>query len=143
MIANAVCAKPCSYLVPIDSMTYRPFSLPPSEPEALLASKRGGGTYDGMEPRVAKLEADMTDIKVLLGRIDERTSAMASNAASKADLAEMETRLVGKIGAVETRVGVVEGALGRTLGVWQFIGVMAVAVGLITQWPRIVAITGG
>src|SRR3546814_9899988 len=50
-----------------------------------LQSGGGGGTYDGMEARVAKLESgvdeikkSLTDIRVTLASIDERTKQMAT-----------------------------------------------------------------
>ncbi|WP_206452968.1 hypothetical protein [Aurantimonas marina] len=121
-------------------------SLHPSDGSRPLPPGDGGGKYDGMEARVSKLENDMTDIRVTLGRIDERTLAIAQNMAGKADLASAEASLHGRVGGVETglstRVGAVEGELKRTLGFWQFFGVMAAAVALILAWPKLSALLG-
>src|SRR3546814_7264935 len=54
--------------------------------ERLAELDRGGGTYDGMEARVATLESgvdeikkSLTDIRVTLASIDERPKQMATN----------------------------------------------------------------
>ncbi len=104
----------------------------------------GGGTYDGMETRVAKLESDMTDIKVLLGRIDERLIAMSAVMVTKSDLADVENRLSDRIGRVESRVSHIEGALEAKMSTSQFVqygtGLAALSVAAITlllKWPII------
>ncbi len=78
-----------------------------------------------MEQRVTKLENDMTEIKVTLGRIDERLIGMANNLATKADVAKIDGKLDGK------------------LGVWQFLPALGAAVALILAWPKISAFFGG
>lgn len=79
---------------------------------------------DDLEARVRTLEKDMTDIKVMLGRIDERLTGMAGNLATKADVAKIDGKLDAK------------------LGVWQFLPVIAGAVALILAWPKLSALLG-
>lgn len=97
---------------------------------------------DQVEARVAKLESDMTDIKVLLGKIEVRLDSIDRNMATKVDLSESERRINEKIAAVDTRVGRTEGELKRTLGVWQFLAIMIAVVGVIVKWPLISAALG-
>ncbi|GGD90241.1 hypothetical protein GCM10011390_06280 [Aureimonas endophytica] len=106
----------------------------------------GGGNYDDMEPRVAKLENDMTDIKVLLGKIETRLDSIDRNMATKLDLSESERRINERIGTVDGRVSKLEGSLESKLGYWQFVGtglVMASltvgALGLLIRWFGVAA----
>jgi hypothetical protein len=61
-----------------------------------LNSGDGGGTYDGMEPRIAKLEARadgiekrLDDIKTDIGRIETRLISMSDNQLTKWDMAQV------------------------------------------------------
>lgn len=86
---------------------------------ASLTKGGSDGTFNAMEARVSKLETDMTEIKVTLGRLDERLTAMSSALASKADVAEIKGELRGK------------------LGFWQFLGVVLAIGALIVKWPEL------
>ena len=76
-------------------------SLTDDAPQTLSpVATGGGGPHDpGMEPRVAALEADMKDVKAVLGdirlvltRLDERTTHLAT----KEDVANVRTDLASK-----------------------------------------------
>lgn len=70
---------------------------------AALKGGGGGGTYDGMENRVSKLEANvdgikdkLSDIRVLLASIDERTKHMPT----RWDVVLILAAMAGLIGGV-------------------------------------------
>jgi hypothetical protein len=51
----------------------------------------GGGTFDGMEPRVARLEADMEHVKKTLDRFDGRAERQGGDiSVLKADVATLK-----------------------------------------------------
>lgn len=94
----------------------------------------GGDNYDRMEARVAKLEDSMTDIKVVLGKIETRLESMDRHLATKAD-----------VEAISGEVKSVRSALDGKLGSWEFIrtslvlmglGISAVAL-IAANWPRL------
>lgn len=85
----------------------------PRTGEAPLKSGDGGGTFDGMEPRVKALEDGMTDIKVTLARIEERMSHLAT----KEDVGKMAERVAG----LEK----------SSLTYWQFLGTGIALSGLL------------
>src|SRR5262249_52322918 len=64
------------------------------EKREALKNGGGGGRFDGMEPRIAKLESGMTDIKVSLSRIEESLKAVALSS----DLKELK----GKVDTLPT-----------------------------------------
>ncbi|BAV45832.1 Uncharacterized protein MLTONO_0929 [Mesorhizobium loti] len=87
----------------------------------------GGGTYDEMEARVKAVEQAMVDIKVTLGRLDERTAALAT----KED--------VSKVG---TEVGKLQGEMKGTLGFWQFLMVVGALLAIVLRWPELFRMVG-
>jgi hypothetical protein len=63
-----------------------------------IASQRGD---DGMEPRITRLEGfadecrrDIRSVDVLLAKIETVTEGLARNAATKADVAQLESTLI-------------------------------------------------
>lgn len=82
----------------------------------------GGGTYDGMEPRIAKLEARadgiekrLDDIKTDIGRVETRLISMADtqsakwdafakNQLTKWDMAQVVVYLIGAMAAAAVLV---------------------------------------
>ncbi|MBA8900310.1 hypothetical protein [Phyllobacterium sp. P30BS-XVII] len=56
-----------------------------------LKSGDGGGTFDGMETRISKLESNLIDIKVFLARIEENLESVASSA----DVKELKGKVDG------------------------------------------------
>jgi len=69
-----------------------------------LNSGGGGGTYDGMEPRIASLEARadgiekrLDDIKTDIGRVETRLISMADNQLTKWDMAQVVFFIVGAL----------------------------------------------
>lgn len=61
----------------------------PDEPRLPLRGGDGGGTYDGMEPRVAKLEAHMEHVRADLAKL---ANVPADLAELKAKVAELPTK---------------------------------------------------
>lgn len=80
---------------------------PPSPP---LQPPGGGGSWDGMEPRIAVLEADMTHVKEHLGKLAEVPADLATlkertaHLSTKADLSDAITAAVDRIGNRTQRV---------------------------------------
>jgi hypothetical protein len=69
-----------------------------------LKSGGGGGTYDGMEPRIAKLEARadgiekrLDDIKTDIGRVETRLISMADNQLTKWDMVQVVIYSIGAL----------------------------------------------
>ncbi len=79
----------------------------------------GGEHYDrSIEPRVFRVENDVRDLKDTLAelktmvvRMDARLEAVLPHLATKADLANMDTRL----GAVDAKLGAMDARLDATL----------------------------
>jgi hypothetical protein len=90
----------------------------------------GGEHYDrNVEPRLSRVENDVRDLKDTLAelktmvlRMDARLEAVLPHLATKADLANMETKLGAmeanmdtKLGAMDGRLGVMDARLDATL----------------------------
>jgi hypothetical protein len=67
-----------------------------------LNSGGGGGTYDGMEPRVAALEADMKEIKADLKKVLVDLSYLRG----KADAMPTTVQLIGFVIAIFVAAGI-------------------------------------
>lgn len=90
-----------------------------SEPRR-LKDQSGGGTYDGMEARVAKLEADVAHLVKQVDRIDARTESMPRDIAVLSEkISGLPTKdyLDDKFGKQLTRIGMVVTAVGIIIGI--------------------------
>lgn len=80
----------------------------------------GGGTYDGMETRVAKLEADVSHLVKQVDRIDARTEPMPADlAVLKERVSSLPTKdyLDDKFGRQLTRMGIVVAIVSAVIGI--------------------------
>ncbi|MBN9601844.1 MAG: hypothetical protein J0G33_02825 [Afipia felis] len=98
------------------------------EAEPALKSGGGGGTFDGMEPRVAALEKGFE-------RIEKKLDTLLT------DVAEMKGQLKGMPSAIA--FGELKGrvdSLPTTAKVASLLGIAVAIVTLITKWDSILAI---
>jgi hypothetical protein len=58
----------------------------------------------GLGPRVARLESDVTDLKVMLGRIEARLDTALPTLATSAQIAELRGDLSGQIAELRGRM---------------------------------------
>lgn len=75
--------------------------------------------YDGLTAQVALVEADVHDIKDVLGELKvmvTRIDAQIPYLATKADVAGVETRMEARIGGLETRTDARIGGLDSRIG---------------------------
>jgi hypothetical protein len=81
-----------------------------------------------MEARVAKLEDAMLDVRLTLVRIEEKINSLAT----KDDL-----HVVAK------DLSLLKGEMKGTLGLWQFLGIVAILLTIVLRWPELFRVIGG
>lgn len=100
---------------------------PPGPP---LQPPGGGGTFDGMEPRVARLEADVAHIKTDVADLKSAVRTMTTDVtAIKVDLA----RLAERVGNLPTK-----GYIG-----WWITGGVAASIGVLTLLSKLGILVAG
>jgi hypothetical protein len=100
-----------------------------------LPSGGGGGTYDGMEARVAALEGKFD-------RIEAKLDGLVSDVSSiRADVAEIKGKLSGLPNAYE--FGQLKGRVDSLPTTAKVGTIVAIAVGIVTlvlRWPEVAAL---
>lgn len=113
-------------------MTRPPIKLVEMDPAGTaLSSAAGGGTYDGMEPRVAQLEADMKVVRSDLAYIRGKLDALPTGK----DFADIR----GEIGVLRGEIGFVRGKINRLPTFAKLSALAALAAGFIALLPKIQA----
>lgn len=103
-----------------------------------LKSGGGGGTFDGMEARVKRLEDDMKEVKGDLKSLlvnSAEIKALLQSIASKSDLEATKSSLSDRISGIE-------GQAKHMLTFWQFLIVVGVILGIILRWPELFKLVG-
>lgn len=103
-----------------------------------LKSGDGGGTFDGMEARVKRLEDDMKEVKgdlksLLVNSAEIKT--LLQSTASKADVESARSSL-------SDRVSGIEGQAKHMLTFWQFLIVVGGLLAIILRWPELFKLIG-
>lgn len=89
----------------IHDITGRGRDLDAFHKEMMLKSGGGGGTYDGMEPRIKRLEDDMKEVKDGLQNVRERLARIEGQLADMPTKDWMNTRMLAYFGVTIAAIG--------------------------------------
>lgn len=103
-----------------------------------LKSGGGGGTFDGMEARVKRLEDDMKEVKGDLKSLLVTSAEIKTLLQSVSSKSDVESAKAG----LSDRISSIEGQAKHMLTFWQFLIVVGGLLAIILRWPELFKLIG-